>query len=225
MRALLAEREAVSQKLRPRCSAWGSYSVSVACPDADRGAGRQLAAPEGPGDAAATYVPEDLVPAGDRGRHLVHVGDAGFGLLSSRAEASAGREPDADGVGSGDRTSKEGADLGAVCAFVRRSRVRTEAAGDVGAVPGADFFRRFFDRSRRWGRRWRGSLRSADRARTRQVLAGGAVVVPVEVVGVTRQQVFLRFGLVGEVGAVVVERPRRGWRRLRGDDGEREGDQ
>lgn len=38
-----------------------------------------------------------------------------------------------------------------------------------------------------------------------EVLAGDAVVVAVEVVRVAREEVFLGFGLVGEVGAVVVE--------------------
>jgi hypothetical protein len=163
------------------------------------------------------------VPARDRGRDLVHVGDAGFGLLSSRAETPTGREPDADGVGGGDRTSEEGADLAAVRAFVRRPRVPAETAGDVCAKPSSNFFRRFF--SRRWGWGWRRRWRAAASAWARQILAGDAVVVSVEVVWVARQQVPLRFGLVGEVGAVVVERLRRRRRRLEGGEGQAEGEQ
>jgi hypothetical protein len=79
-------------------------------------------------------------------------------------------------------------------------RIPTEPAGNVGAVFGSRFFRRFF------GRRGRG--RRAGRAGAGKVLAGDPVVVAVEVVGVARQQIFLGFGLVGEVGAVVVERLR-----------------
>jgi hypothetical protein len=93
---------------------------------------------------------------------------------------------------------------------VRGLGVAAEPAGDVSPVFGPRFFRRFFGRRRR-GRR-------AGRAGAGEVLAGDPVVVAVEVVRVARQQVFLRFGLVGEIGAVVVERlcSRRG--RLQRDD-------
>jgi hypothetical protein len=37
-----------------------------------------------------------------------------------------------------------------------------------------------------------------------EVLTGNAVVVPIEVVRITRKEVFLRFFLGGEVSAVVV---------------------
>jgi len=106
-----------------------------------------------------------------------------------------------------------------MAAFVRGLRVPAQPAGDVGPVFGPGFFRRFF------GRRGRGSRWGAGRARAGKVLAGDAVVVPVEVVRVARQEVFLGFGLVGEVGAVVVERLRRGGRGLQGDDPDAEGDE
>jgi hypothetical protein len=66
---------------------------------------------------------------------------------------------------------------------------------------------------RRWGR-WRRRRRGRGgrtpfaaggaAARARIVLAGDAVAVPVEAVGVAGQQIFLRFGLAGEVGAVEI---------------------
>jgi hypothetical protein len=97
-----------------------------------------------------------------------------------------------------------------VAAFVCGLGVPAQPAGDVGAVFGPRFFRRFF------GRRGRG--RRIGGAGAGKVLAGDAVVIAVEVVRVARQQVFLRFGLVGEVGAVVVEGLRRGRGRLQRDD-------
>lgn len=63
---------------------------------------------------------------------------------------------------------------------------------------------------RRWGRRRRGRAASTPfptgtvGARAGQVLTGDAVSVGVEVVGVAGQEVFLSFGLIGEVGAVIV---------------------
>jgi hypothetical protein len=91
-----------------------------------------------------------------------------------------------------------------------RLRGPAEPAGDVGPVFGPRFFRRFFG--------WRGRGRRAGRAGAGEVLAGNPVVVAVEVVRVARQQVFLRFGLVGEIGAVVVEGLSRRRGRLQGDD-------
>jgi len=102
-----------------------------------------------------------------------------------------------------------------VAAFVSRARVFAQPAGDVGADPRSCFLRRF---GRGWRRRF---FRRGVRARARQVLAGAAVLVTVEVVGVARQEVFLRFRLVGEVGAVVIERLRSG---RRGDGGDRGGE-
>jgi len=101
-----------------------------------------------------------------------------------------------------------------VAAFVGRSRVFAQPAGDVGADPRPGFFGGF-GRGRRWG------IFRAVRARARKVLAGDAVVVAVEPVGIARQEVFLRFRLVREVGAVVVERFRVGRRR---DGGKRGGE-
>jgi hypothetical protein len=98
----------------------------------------------------------------------------------------------------------------AVAAFVGRAGVLTEPAGDVGADSRPGLFGRF---GRRRRRRF---FRRGVRAGARQVLAGDAVVVPVEPVGIAWQQVFLRFRLVREVGAVVVERLRL---RRRGDRG------
>jgi hypothetical protein len=100
---------------------------------------------------------------------------------------------------------------------VRGLGVAAEPAGDVGTVFGPHFFRRFF------GRRGRG--RRAGRTGAGKVLAGDPVVVAVEVVRVAWQQVFLGLGLVGEVGAVVVERLRSRRGRLQRDDADAERDE
>jgi hypothetical protein len=104
-----------------------------------------------------------------------------------------------------------------MAAFVRRLCVTAKPAGDVGPEFGTHFFRRFF------GQRGRG--RCAGRTGAGKVLTRDPVVVAVEVVRVARQQVFLGFGLVGEVGAVVVERLRRGRGRLQRDDAGAERDE
>jgi hypothetical protein len=158
------------------------------------------------------------VPADDRAGQLVDVGDPGFGFLPAGTDAPVGGELDADRVGGGHRAAEEGAELAAVPAFVCRPGALAQPAGDVGPGDRPGFFGRFF------GLR-RGSRRGAGRAGAGKVLAGDPVVVPVEVVGVAGQQIFLRFGLVGEVGAVVVEGLRR-WRRgEQGDRADAQGDE
>ena len=139
-----------------------------------------------------------------------------MGFLVFGAEAPLRREGDADRVGHGLAAADEGADLAAVRAFMGGARVAAQAAGDVGADLRAGFFRRIWRRRRRW---WRRFVRTG----AGQVLAGNAVVVAVEPVGVARQEVFLGFGLVREVGAVVIERRRFG-RRGKPRDRDRGGD-
>ena len=88
--------------------------------------------------------------------------------------------------------------------------VAAEPAGHVCPIRRPRRFGGFFG--------WRGRRRGFVRAGAGQELAGAAVVVAVEAVWVARQQVFLGIGLVGEVGAVVVERLRRRRRRVESDD-------
>jgi len=104
---------------------------------------------------------------------------------------------------------------------VGRARVLAQPTGDVGADPRPRFFRRFR------GRRRRRFLRRGVRARARQVLAGSAVVVAIQAVGIAREEVFLGFGLAREVGAVVIERLRFRRRRDGGEGGgeDEEGEQ
>ena len=156
------------------------------------------ASPEPANDAAPLHQPGDLVPADGRGLDLVDVGGFGFGF-ASRAMPSLPREFDADGVGGRSGASEEGSDLAPVRTFTRRSRIGAQSASHVSADMEWSFLRGL----RRWGRR------RAVRARTWQGLAGDAVVVAVQGIGVARQQVFLRFRLIREVRAVVVEGLRR----------------
>lgn len=76
---------------------------------------------------------------------------------------------------------------------------------------------------RGWWRHRRGFVAAGfGRAGTGQVLAGDPVVVTVESVGIAISGVFLGFGLICEVGAVVVKGLRRA-RRLSEDGGGEEG--
>jgi hypothetical protein len=120
---------------------------------------------------------------------FVDVEDAGFGELADRAEVATGREVDANPVADFRGAAKEGTDLAVAGAAGGAGSVGAEAAGDVDVVGrfGRFFFGFFlFDRRRRrrGGCRRRSDARRRRGARAGKVLAGDAVVVGVEAVGV-----------------------------------------
>lgn len=161
-------------------------------------------------DAPAANEPDHVMTPDEPRGDLIDVELSRFGALFFCTETPPVRKAQANRVSSGDGAFEERSRLVPQPTSMRRIGMTTSVAPDVDAVFRCDHF---FDRSGggngrrwRWRRRRRRFANRARRARARQVLTSHPVVVPIEVVWIARQQIPLRFGLSGEIRAVVIER-------------------